>query len=71
MYLNNEIVTYFDSFGVEHFPKETNKTIGNKNITKTISMIREASLIICGYFCTAFIDFMLKAKSLLDYTHSF
>ena len=45
--------------------------IGNKNITKTISMIREASLIICEYFCTEFIDFMLKAKSLLDYTHSF
>ena len=22
----------------------------------------------CGYFCTEFIDFMLKGKSLLDYT---
>ena len=25
----------------------------------------------CGYFCITFIDFMLKSKSLLDYTHSF
>ena len=25
----------------------------------------------CGYFCTAFIDFMLKVKSLLDYTNLF
>ena len=25
----------------------------------------------CGYFCTGFIDFMLKVKSLLDYTNLF
>ena len=25
----------------------------------------------CGYFCTRFIDFMLKGESLLDYSNSF
>ena len=25
----------------------------------------------CGYFCTGFIDFMLKSKSLLEYTNLF
>ena len=25
----------------------------------------------CGYFCTGFIDLMLKRKSLLDYTNLF
>ena len=25
----------------------------------------------CGYFCIRFIDFMLKGKSLLDYTNLF
>ena len=25
----------------------------------------------CGYFCTQFTDFMLKGKSLLDYTNLF
>ena len=25
----------------------------------------------CGYFCIGFIDFMLKAKSLLEYTKLF
>ena len=25
----------------------------------------------CGYFCIGFIDFMLKGKSLLEYTHLF
>ena len=28
-------------------------------------------LIMCGYFCVGFIDFMLKGKSLLDYTNLF
>ena len=27
--------------------------------------------IMCGYFCIAFINFMLKDKSLLDYTNLF
>ena len=25
----------------------------------------------CGYFCTGFIDFVLKGKSLLEYTNLF
>ena len=25
----------------------------------------------CGYFCIGFIDFMLKSKSLLEYTNLF
>ena len=25
----------------------------------------------CGYFCIGFINFVLKGKSLLDYTNSF
>ena len=25
--------------------------------------------VICGYFCIGFIDFMLKGKSLLEYTN--
>ena len=25
----------------------------------------------CGYFCTGFIDFILKGESLLDYTNFF
>ena len=32
LYVNNRTVTYFDSFGVEHIPKEMKKFINNKNI---------------------------------------
>ena len=47
--MNAENVTYFDSFGVEHVPKEVKKFIGNRNIIN-IFRIQAYDLIICGYF---------------------
>ena len=59
-----------DSWRVEHIPKEINKFIGNKNIITNISRIQAYDLM-CGYFCIGFIDFVLKGKSMLDYTNIF
>ena len=70
MYVNDKKVTYFDSFGVEYIPKEIKKFIGNKNITN-IYRIQAYDSIMCGYFCIGFINFILKGKSLLDYTNLF
>ena len=56
---------YFDSFGVEHIPKEIKKSIGNKNIITNIYRIQAYDTIMCRYFCIGSIDFMLKGKSLL------
>ena len=69
--MNANDIIYFDSFGVEHIPKEIKKFIGNKNIITNIYRIQAYDLIMCGYFCIGFIDFMLKGKSLLDYTNLF
>ena len=44
------------------------KFIGNKNIIVNIYRIKTYESI-CGYFCIGSIDFMLKGKSLLDYTN--
>ena len=38
-YVQNNDVTYFDSFGVEHIPKEIKTFIGHKNI-KTNNIFR-------------------------------
>ena len=67
--LNN--VTYFDSFGVEHIPKEIKKFIGNKNIETNIFKVQAYDSVICKYFWIGFIDFMLKDKSLTDFTNLF
>ena len=40
LYSSSNLKTYFDSFGVEHIPKEIKKFIGNKNITKNIYRIQ-------------------------------
>ena len=79
MYVNNHSVTYFDSFGVEHILKEVKTFINrplssdlqNKNIKTNISRIQAYDSVMCGYFCIAFIDFMLASKKLTDYTNLF
>ena len=65
MNINN--VTYFDSSGVEHLPKEIKVFIKNKNIKTNIFRIQVYGSIMCGYFCIGFIDFILKGKSLMEY----
>ena len=66
----NKII-YFDSFGIEHIPKEINKFINNNNIESNIFRIQAYDSIMCGYFCIEFINYMLKGKTLLDYTNLF
>ena len=66
----NEVI-YFDSFGVEHIPKEINKFIGNKNIKSNLFRLQAYDSIMCGYYCVEFINYMLKGKTLLDYTNLF
>ena len=68
--MRNEVI-YFDSFGVEHIPKEIKKFISNKNIKANIYRIQANDSIMCGYFCIGFIDFMLAGKTLTDYTNLF
>ena len=62
---------YFDSFGVEHIPGEIKWLIGRKDIITNIYRIQAYDSIMCGYFFNGFIDFMLKGKSLVDYTNLF
>ena len=71
LYVNNKTVTYFDSFGVEHIPKEIKKFINNKNIKANISRLQAYDSVMCEYFCIGFIDFMLKGNNLTEFTNLF
>ena len=71
MDVQNNNVTYFDSFEVEHIPKEIKTFINNKNIKTKIFRIQAYDSITCGYFCIGFNDFMLKGKILTEYTSLF
>ena len=63
LYVHNN-VTYFDSFGVEHIPKEIKAFIG-----RSLSIAYDS--IMWGYFCIGFIDFMLAGKTLTEFTNLF
>ena len=80
LYVNSEIITYFDCFGVEYIPKEINKfikicikgTIRRFTITTNIFRIQTCNSVMCKYFCIGFINFILKDKSqkiLLIFSH--
>ena len=69
--LNNDVI-YFDSFGVEHIPKEIETFIDRSlSITTNIFRIQAYDSIMCGYFCIGFIDFMLAGKTITKFTNLF
>ena len=68
--MNND-VTYFDSFGVEHIPKEI-KIFSDKFIVGgTFFRIQAYDSIMHGYFRVGFINFMFAGKTLTDFTNLF
>ena len=71
LYVQNNNVTYFDSFGVEHIPKEIKEFVKNKNIITNIFRIQAYNSIMCGYFCIEFIDFVRAGKTLAEFTNLF
>ena len=71
MYAHNNYVIYFDSFGVEHIPKDIKEFIDNKKIKTNIFRIQAYDSIMCRYFCIGFIDFMLAGKTLTEFTNLF
>ena len=80
LFVKPKYTVYFDSFGIEHIPKEINKfilskelgsAVGNNDIKSNIFRIQAYDSIVCGYFCIEFINYMLKGKTLLDYINLF
>ena len=50
LYANGDNVTYLDSFGGEHIPKDIKKFVGNKNMKTKIYWIQANDSILYGYF---------------------
>ena len=71
MYSLNNNVIYFHSFGVEHIPKEIKIFIDKSIVVVNIFRIQPYDSVMCGYFRIWFIDFILKGKTLTDFTNLF
>ena len=71
IYLKNNNVTYFDSFGIEYIPKEITKLINDKSIKSNIFRIQLLNSILCGYFYIGFIEYTFNNLGLNEYTKLF
>ena len=70
LHMNGNNITYFDSFGAEHVPKEIKKLINNQNITNIYRIqAHDSNVHIFLYWSYWF--FMLQGKKLADFRTSF
>ena len=60
--VDNDSLTYFDSFGVEYIPTEINEFVENKNIKTNTFRIQAYDSVMCGYFCIDLLILCLKEK---------
>ena len=71
IFIDKNIAVYFNSFGIEYIPQEVLSKIKDKSITHNIFRIQVHESIICGFYCIAFIEYLLVGKTFLDYTNLF
>ena len=71
LFVDRNLAVYFDSFGIEYIPPEVLNKIRNKSIIHNIFRIQDNESIMRRFYCTAFIEYMLAGKTLLDYTNFF
>ena len=69
LFIDRNTALYFDSFGIKYIPQEVLNKIKDKSIIHNIFRIQDNESIMCGFYCIAFIEYMLSGKTLLDYTN--
>ena len=71
LFISKNTAVYFDSFEIEYILQEALNKIKDKSFTHNIFRIRDDDSIMCGYYCSIFIEYMIAGKTLLGYTNLF
>ena len=71
LFIDKNIAVYFYCSVIEYISQEVLSKIKDKSITHNIFRIQDADSIMRGFYCIAFIEYMLSGKALLDYTNLF
>ena len=50
LFIDNNAVVYFDSFGIEYIPQKVLKKIKDKSISHNLHIIQDDDSIMCGFF---------------------
>ena len=67
LFIDRNLAVYFDCFALEYIPQEVLNKIKDKSITRNIFRIQDNGSIMWGFYCIAFIWYMLSGK----FTNSF
>ena len=70
-FIDRNTAVYFNYFRIEYIPLEVLNKIRDKSITHNIEFRIQDNESMCGFYCIAFIGYMLAGKTLLDYTNLF
>ena len=62
LFVKPKYTVYFDSFGIEHIPKEINKFIGNNDFKSNIFRKQAYDSIMCGNFLQNLLIICSKVK---------
>ena len=71
LFIDRNTAVYFHYFGNEYIPQEVLTKVKDKSITHNIFRMQHNEFIMCGFYCIAFIEYMLAGEILLDYTNLF
>ena len=71
LFIDRNTATYFAFYGTEYIPQEVLNKIRDKSITNNIFRIQDNDSIVSGFYCIAFIKYLLAGKTLLDCSNLF
>ena len=71
IFINRNTVIYFDSFRIKYIPQEVFKKIRDESVTHNTFRIKGNKYIMCGFYFSTYIEYMLPGKTLLGYTNLF
>ena len=62
LFIDRNTAVYSDSFGIEYILQEVLNRIRDKSLSNNIFRIQGDDSIMCGFYCIAFIEYMLSGK---------
>ena len=67
LFIDRNVAAYFDYVGIELIPQKVLKKIRDKSVTHNMFKIQDNDFIKCGFYCIAFIEYMLVGKTIRLY----
>ena len=63
-FIDKNLATYFDCFGIEYISQEVLNKFKEKSITHNIFRMQDNESIMCGFYCIAFMENIYLQKKL-------